>query len=217
MLGLIPETDGRPLELLLIGAHPDDLEIGCGGTVLRWAREGRIARATWVVLSGEGAREDEARRSAERFLVGAAGSRIAVEHFRDGYFPFEGEGLKDAFERIKGAVAPDVVLTHGRDDRHQDHRFVSDLTWQTFRDHLILEYEIPKFDGELRHPDVYVELSQQDAADKARMVLDGFPSQRDREWFTAETFTGLARLRGIECRSATGLAEGFVGRKILIR
>ena len=216
MRRLIPAPEGRPLDLLLIGAHPDDLEIGCGGTVLRWAREGRIARATWVVLSGDGPRVDEAGRSAERFLAGASEYRTTIEDFRDGYFPYEGPGLKDVFEKIKKTVAPDIVLTHDRDDRHQDHRIVGELTWQTFRDHLILEYEVPKFDGELSHPNVYVEITEQDAADKARLLIDGFPSQSDRHWFTAETFTGLARLRGIECRSATGLAEGFVGRKILI-
>jgi LmbE family N-acetylglucosaminyl deacetylase len=216
MQRVTPWSDGRPLELLLIGAHPDDLEIGCGGTVLRWAREGRIARATWLVLSGDEARADEALHSAERFMAGVPDPRVLIEGFRDGYFPYQGEVIKDAFERVKASVEPDIILTHGRDDRHQDHRLVSELTWQTFRDHLILEFEVPKFDGELSHPDVYVELHDEDAAAKTRLLLEGFPSQRDRPWFTPETFSGIARIRGVECRSATGLAEGFVARKIVL-
>jgi LmbE family N-acetylglucosaminyl deacetylase len=216
MQRLTPWSDGRPLELLLIGAHPDDLEIGCGGTVLRWVREGRLARATWIVLSGDETRADEARQSAKRFLAGVPDPRVQVERFRDGYFPYQGEALKDVFESVKRAVEPDIVLSHGRDDRHQDHRFVSELTWQTFRDHLILEYEVPKFDGELSQPDVYVELYEQDAAAKSRLLIEGFPTQRDRPWFTPETFGGLARIRGVECRSATGLAEGFIARKIVL-
>ena len=216
MQRLILAADDRPIDLLLIGAHPDDLEIGCGGTVLRWAREGRIARATWVVLSGDQARAVEARRAAAAFLTDVATADVRVEPFRDGFFPQQGTELKEAVESLKD-VAPDVVLTHDRNDRHQDHRFVAELTWQAFRDQLILEYEIPKFDGELSQPNVFVELGEDTAADKARLILESFPSQRDRHWFTAETFTGLARLRGIECRSATGFAEGFVGRKVVVR
>jgi LmbE family N-acetylglucosaminyl deacetylase len=140
---------------------------------------------------------------------------VQVKRFRDGFFPQQGTELKEAVEALKD-VAPDVILTHDRNDRHQDHRLVAELTWQAFRDQLILEYEIPKFDGELSQPNVFVELGDDIAADKARLILESFPSQRDRHWFTAETFTGLARLRGIECRSATGLAEGFVGRKVVV-
>lgn len=215
MRRLSPWSDGRPLELLLIGAHPDDIEIGCGGTILRWAREGRIARATWLVLSGGEVRADEARGSADGFLVGVRETVILTERFRDGYFPYEGARLKDHFEEIQKTVAPDIILTHDRDDRHQDHRLIGELTWQTFRDHLVLEYGIPKFDGELSQPNVYVELPAWAAADKARLVVDGFPSQRNRHWFTAETFTGEARLRGVECRAESGFAEGFVCRKVI--
>ena len=215
MQRLILGADTRPLDLLLIGAHPDDLEIGCGGTVLRWAREGRIARATWVVLSGDQARADEARRSAASFLVGVAAIDIRVEAFRDGYFPQQGTELKEAVEALKDRV-PDVILTHDRNDRHQDHRYVAELTWQAFRDQMILEYEVPKFDGELSQPNVFVELGDDIATDKARLILESVPSQRGRHWFTAETFTGLARLRGIECRASSGYAEGFVGRKLVV-
>jgi LmbE family N-acetylglucosaminyl deacetylase len=208
-------ADHGPVDVLLIGAHPDDLEIGCGGTILRWAHQGRIGRATWVVLSGDKARADEARRAAERFLAGIPATDVRLEEFRDGYFPFEGNEFKDTIEALK-SVAPDIVLTHDRNDRHQDHRFVAELTWQAFRDHLILEYEIPKFDGELRQPNVFVELTEEIAAEKTRILLESFPSQSGRHWFTAETFAGLARLRGIESRSATGLAEGFVARKVIL-
>ncbi len=216
MRGLSPWSDGRPLELLLIGAHPDDIEIGCGGTVLRWAREGRIARATWLVLSGDDIRAQEARGSADRFLVGVGEPHVRIERFRDGYFPYEGAGLKDQFEEIVKTVAPDIILTHDREDRHQDHRLVGELTWQTFRDHLVLEYEIPKFDGELSQPTVYVELPAWAAEDKARLLVEGFPTQQSRHWFNAETFASLARLRGVECRAESGFAEGFVCRKMVL-
>jgi LmbE family N-acetylglucosaminyl deacetylase len=215
MQRLILGADDRPVALLLIGAHPDDLEIGCGGTVLRWAREGRIARVTWVVLSGDQARADEARRSASAFLAGVAATDIRIEPFRDGYFPQQGTEVKEVVEALK-AEAPDVILTHDRNDRHQDHRFVAELTWQAFRDQLILEYEIPKYDGELSQPNVFVELADDVVTDKARLIIESFPSQHGRHWFSAETFTGLARLRGVECRSSTGYAEGFVGRKVVV-
>ena len=216
MRGLSRWSDGRPFELLLIGAHPDDIEIGCGGTVLRWAREGRIARATWLVLSGDDVRAQEARSSADKFLAGVGEQRVRIERFRDGYFPYEGAGLKDQFEEIVKSVAPDVILTHDREDRHQDHRLVGELTWQTFRDHLVLEYEVPKFDGELSQPTVYVELPAWASADKARLLVEGFPTQQSRHWFNAETFASLARLRGVECRAESGFAEGFVCRKMVL-
>lgn len=216
MRRLNPWSDGRPLELLLIGAHADDIEIGCGGTILHWAREGRISGATWLILSGNEIRAEEAGSSALMFLAETPSPRVQQEHFRDGYFPYEGARLKDVFEEIKKTVVPDIILTHDRADRHQDHRVISELTSQTFRDHLLLEYEIPKFDGELGRPNVYVELPAWALADKARLLVDGFPSQRDRHWFTEETFTSLARLRNVECRGASGFAEAFICRKMLL-
>ena len=216
MRRLSPWVDGESVELLLLGAHADDIEIGCGATVLRWAREGRIARATWVVLSGSGARADEARTSAMTFMREVAQVVIRVEGFRDGYLPYAGEPLKDLFEEIKRSVAPDVILTHDRDDAHQDHRLVGDLTWQTFRNHLILEYEVPKFDGDLGRPNLYVDVPKWAADDKARLLVENFPSQSGRHWFTPDTFNGLARLRGVESRSSSGFAEAFRSRKAVL-
>jgi LmbE family N-acetylglucosaminyl deacetylase len=216
MRGLTPWSGDEPLQLLVLGAHPDDIEIGCGGTILRWASEGRIAKVTWVVLSGTEERADEARSSADRFLTDITDRVVMVERFRDGYFPTEGAPLKDLFETIKASVEPDVILSHDLHDRHQDHRLVGELTWQTFRDHLVLEYEVPKYDGGSSAPNVFVEVPVWAAEDKARLVVDGFPSQKARHWFTADTLTSLARLRGIECRAASGLAEAFTCRKALI-
>ena len=160
---------------------------------------------------------EEARTAAAAFLRGVRRVDIRVEGFRDGYFPHDGSRLKELFEEIvKGSVQPDLILTHDRDDLHQDHRLVGELTWQTFRDHLILEYEIPKFDGELGRPNVYVELPAWASADKARLLIEGYPTQQSRHWFDAETFTGLARLRGVECRAESGFAEGFVCRKMVL-
>ena len=216
MRHLSPWGQEGPVELLLLGAHADDIEIGCGGAVLRWMREGRVARATWVVLSAGDDREKEARRSAAGFLAGLPEALVRVEEFRDGFFPYDGAGLKKLFEELKASTAPDVILTHDREDRHQDHRVVSDLTWQTFRDHLILEYEVPKFDGDLGRPNAYVELPDWAAEEKVRRLIEGFPSQLDRHWFSAATFAGLARLRGIECRSSSGYAEGFRCAKVVL-
>jgi LmbE family N-acetylglucosaminyl deacetylase len=211
-----PWRAGTKSELLVIGAHPDDIEIGCGGSLLRWIGEQRIGRVTWIVLSSSGDREHEARQSATAFLSGVAEVTVRVEAFRDGYFPYQGAAIKDVFEEVKATTAPDLVLTHDRDDRHQDHRLIGELTWQSFRDHLILEFEIPKFDGELRDPNLYVELPDWAQAKKLRLLQDMFPSQANRHWFTDETFAGLARLRGVECRSQSGYAEAFRSRKIVV-
>jgi LmbE family N-acetylglucosaminyl deacetylase len=213
---LSPWSDGGPLELLILGAHPDDIEIGSGGTILRWVREGRVRRATWVVLSGTDERLSEARAAAGAFLAGVPEVDVRLERFQDGYFPYVGTLLKDYFESIVPGVAPDIILTHAREDRHQDHRLVGELTWQTFRDHLILEYEVPKFDGELGPPSVYIEVPGWAMDDKVRLLLEHFPSQRERHWFTAETFTGLGRLRGVESRSTSGFAEAFQCRKAVL-
>jgi LmbE family N-acetylglucosaminyl deacetylase len=216
MQDMSPWVAGTKTDLLVIGAHPDDIEIGCGGSILRWVQEQRIARVTWIVLSGAGEREVEARRSAGAFLSGVADVTVRVEGFQDGYFPYDGRAIKDVFEEVKASTAPDLILTHDRNDRHQDHRLVGELTWQSFRDHLILEFEIPKFDGELGEPNMYVELPDWAQAQKVRLLRDMFPSQVERHWFSDETFAGLARLRGVECRSPTGYAEAFRGRKIMV-
>lgn len=203
--------------VLCLGAHSDDIEIGCGGTLLHLLRHYQDVEVSWVVLSGRGARGREARASAKAFLARATRTTIAVKQFRDGYFPFQGARIKDYFEEIKSAVQPDVVLTHYRDDRHQDHRLVSDLTWNTFRHHLILEYEIPKYDGDLGLPNFFVRVDPEIARQKAEFLCRFFQTQANKHWFTAETFLSLMRLRGIECASPTTYAEAFVCRKLVGR
>ena len=201
--------------VLCLGAHADDIEIGCGGTVLKLAAANPRLNVHWVVLSAEGRRADEARTSAERFLDSVGERDVEVQAFRERYFPYLPE-LKEFFDRLKTRVAPDLILTHHGADAHQDHRVVADMTWSTFRDHLILEYEIPKYDGDLGRPNVFVGLDQQTARRKAEAILQGFPSQRDRYWFTEETFLALLRLRGIEARAPGGYAEAFKARKLLL-
>jgi LmbE family N-acetylglucosaminyl deacetylase len=198
--------------VLAIGAHPDDIEIGCGGTLLRIAAENSSARFQFLVLSATPDRAREAEASAHLLL----GDRVEIEvaDFRDGYLPYVGAALKDRFEMVGRGIDPDVVFTTLREDRHQDHRLVSDLTWNTFRDHLILEYEIPKFDGDLGAPNSFVELDQAILDRKLDHLGKAFPSQQGKGWFSDETFRGLARLRGIECRAGSGYAEAFYGRKL---
>jgi len=207
----------RPRTILCLGAHADDIEIGCGGTILTLLAAHRNVRCEWVVFSGGGGpREREARRSADLFLKGARTPEIAVHAFRDGFFPYAGAEIKEAFEELARRVSPDLIFTHARDDRHQDHRVVSDLTWNTFRNHLILEYEIPKYDGDLGMPNCFVPLRAAVAQRKIRHLRAAFPSQRSKRWFTADTFHGLLRLRGVESGAPEGLAEAFYGRKALI-
>lgn len=201
--------------LLALGAHPDDIEIGCAGTILRLVAEGRVASVRWVVCSGDGPRAAEAERGALAVLDGVAEREIEVLDGRDGYFPLAGLHIKEAFEELKRAPEPDLVLTHRRDDRHQDHRFVSDLTWQTFRSSLILEYEIPKYDGDLGNPNVFVEIPEELVLRKIEILEATFTSQLDRHWYDAVTFRSIMRIRGIESRAVSGYAEGFEGRKLI--
>jgi LmbE family N-acetylglucosaminyl deacetylase len=208
---------GKPRTILCIGAHCDDIEIGCGGSILTWLMVNPKLSVTWVVLSSNAVREKEARRSAETFLIGAMQYRVIVKSFRNGYFPFVGADVKDFFEKLKTEIDPDLVLTHYREDRHQDHRVVSDLTWNTFRNHFILEYEIPKFDGDLSAPNVYVPIEEPVCSEKTEVILDCFASQAEKRWFSRETFLGLMRLRGIEANSASGYAEAFYCRKAILR
>jgi LmbE family N-acetylglucosaminyl deacetylase len=202
--------------LLCIGAHSDDIEIGCGGLILQLIKHCKSVEVDWVVFSALARREREARRSAELFLRGAARARIEIKRFRDGFFPYNGAKIKKVFEQLKGQVAPDLVLSHYRDDRHQDHRMLSDLTWNTFRNHWILEYEIPKFDGDLGTPNCFVPLDQPTCTAKIKYLNTAFGSQRDKHWFTSETFMGLMRLRGMECRAPNGYAEAFYARKLTL-
>jgi LmbE family N-acetylglucosaminyl deacetylase len=202
------ELGASRLRVLAIGSHADDIEIGCGGTLLRLADELEALELHWVVLSADGARADEARASAAAF-----GAEAEVLGFRDAFFRYGGE-VKEFFEELKGRFEPDLVLTHHDADRHQDHRLVAELTWNTFRDHLILEYEIPKYDGDLGSPNVFFHLTAEVARRKVELLLDGFPSQREKRWFTADLFLGLMRVRGMESNAPSGLAEGFHARKL---
>jgi LmbE family N-acetylglucosaminyl deacetylase len=208
--------EGGELELLCIGAHSDDLELGCSGTVLRLLRELPISRITWVVLSGNPQRAREARQAARRVLGRHGGTRIVQAAFRDGFFPYSGAPIKEFFETLKREVKPDMILTHSRHDLHQDHRVVSDLTYNTFRDHLIFEYEILKLDGDLGNPNVYVPLDAATVRRKISLLMDSFGTQRDKRWFSEETFRGLMRIRGMEAGSPSGYAEAFYGRKLVI-
>jgi len=202
-----------PLHVLALGSHADDIEIGCGATLLRLARL-RELDVHWVVLSASEERAAEARASAEAFLAGAAGSRVRVEGFRDAFFRYGGE-VKEYFEALKRDVTPDLILTHHGADLHQDHRLVAELTRNTFRDHLILEYEIPKYDGDLGTPNVFVHLDEETAHRKVALLLESFPSQRSKPWFTEDLFLALMRLRGMEAASPSGFAEAFYGRKLV--
>lgn len=212
MLTLDPGA--KPFSVLCLGAHSDDIEIGAGGTLLSWIAQGRVREVRWCVLNATADREEEARRSAEDFLSGVARAHIDVLHFPDGYFPAQVDKIKPWFESLKEGPAPDIILTHRRDDAHQDHRAVCQHTWSTFRDHVILEYEIPKWDGDLGRPNVYVALSAEVMARKVALLEKHFATQRSKHWFDEETFRGLARLRGMECRAPERYAEAFVARKV---
>jgi LmbE family N-acetylglucosaminyl deacetylase len=206
-----------PLQsVLVLGAHCDDIEIGCGATLLRLLREQPGLRLHWVVLSSDARRASEARQSAQLWLgkEDARSHQVEVLQFRNGFFPWLGAELKEWFEALKERVSPDLILTHHREDQHQDHRTVAELTWNTFRDHLILEYEIPKVDAGLPAPNAYVAVSRADAQLKVKRLLDIYSSQSDKHWFDEELFFGLMRLRGMECRAAQGVAEAFHLRKL---
>jgi LmbE family N-acetylglucosaminyl deacetylase len=210
MLTLDLAAGRERLAVLAVGAHADDIELGCGGTLLRLAREVRELELTWVVLSAAGARRDEAQAGAQAF----GATTVEIRDFEDAFFKY-GREVKDYFETLK-AVAPDVVLTHTDNDRHQDHRLVCELTWNTFRDHLVLEYEIPKYDGDLGTPNVFVPLDEELASAKVERLLGSFASQASKPWFDESLFRALLRLRGMECRSASGLAEAFYARKLVL-
>lgn len=206
---------GRPLKVLCLGAHSDDVEIGCGGTTLQLLAGG--AQVYWAVFSGNAARVEEARKSARLFLGPQYGRYLITHDFRDGYFPAQLGEVKESCEALALGVRPDVVFSHFRDDRHQDHRVLSDLAWNTFRRHLVLEYEIPKWDGDLGRPNLYLPLTATEARKKVRLLMRVFASQRAKDWFSESTFVGLMRLRGIECRAESGLAEAFYSRKATIQ
>jgi LmbE family N-acetylglucosaminyl deacetylase len=207
---------GERLSVLCLGAHSDDIEIGAGATLLSMQERGVSLDVHWCVLSGIGERESEARASASDFLSAARCSQVEIMSFRDGFFPEQGEAIKSWFEALRERVDPDLILTHRKGDSHQDHRHVCRLTWNTFRDNCILEYEIPKWDGDMGQPNLYVPISANVLSRKIDLLTEHFGSQRSKQWFDAETFMGLARLRGMECRAPERYAEAFFGRKIAV-
>jgi LmbE family N-acetylglucosaminyl deacetylase len=204
----------KALKVLCLGAHADDIEIGCGGTLLRLAAEVPELAVRWEVFSGSAVRKAEARKSARRFLAGISPVSVRLLSFRDGFFPAQWAAIKQCFEKIAREFQPDVVFTHQGGDRHQDHRLLSEFAWNTFRNHLILEYEIPKYDGDLGQPNLFIPVSEELCGRKIKILLDVFGSQRTKHWFAEETFRGLMRLRGVEC--AAPYAEAFHCRKIVL-
>ena len=205
-----------PRRVLCLGAHSDDIEIGCGGTLLTLRKRFPDLEFRWIVFSSGHERAEEARRSAALFLKRAGRSQILVKDFRDRFFPFMGAEIKEFFDQFSQEFSPDLIFTHYRHDLHQDHRTICELTWNAFRNHLILEYEIPKYDGDLGAPNVFVPLDRGACERKIKNILAAFTSQRAKPWFTRETFLALLRLRGVECGAPSGLAEAFYGRKIVV-
>lgn len=202
--------------ILCIGAHSDDIEIGCGGAVLTMLARNPGVSVHWIVFTSDERRAAEARASAARFLDSASVTVIAVEQFRERFLPFVAAEVKERFDRLGTEVDPDVIFTHHNADLHQDHRLLAELTHNTFRDHLVLEYEIPKYDGDLGRPNVFFHLDREFSDKKIETLLTSFPSQLDKDWFTEETFRALLRIRGVESRSPSGLAEGFHCRKLVL-
>lgn len=205
-----------PLNILCLGAHADDIEIGCGGTMLRLLQEYPGATVRWVVFAANPVREAEARNSAAAFLGSAGSSQIEIHQFRESYFPAVASEIKDEFERIKGSFKPDLIFSHRKLDAHQDHRVVAELAWNTWRDHAIWEYEIPKYDGDLSQPNTYVPLSRAIADQKVRLILEHFKSQATRAWFRPDTFDSLMGLRAVECNAPEARAEAFYVRKLVV-
>jgi LmbE family N-acetylglucosaminyl deacetylase len=211
----LPRKETDPFVILCLGAHSDDIEIGCGGTLLQFKKILPRLRFHWVVFSASGARGKEAAKGAELFTAGCEQEVVFKDH-RDGFLPYRGGEVKDVFEELKGRVNPDLIFTHWQGDAHQDHRLVSELTWNTFRDHLILEYEIPKYDGDMGRPNVYVSLEAPLYEHKVDYLFEAFRSQCEKRWFARETFLGLMRIRGMESNSLSGYAEAFHARKVVV-
>jgi len=207
-------ADGdRPKRILALGAHSDDIEIGCGGTILRLAAERCGLEVLWVVCVATGERAAEAHASAGAFLEGVPTAKVVVRDYPDRFLPYSGGAVKEEFEALKHDFFPDLIFTHYREDRHQDHRLISDLTWNTWRDHFILEYEVPKYDGDFGSPNFFAALPTSTIDRKADLLLKHFPSQLDKHWFTADLFRAVARIRGMECNASEGYAEAFYARK----
>jgi len=208
----LPRDLDRPPSVLCLGAHCDDIEIGCGGSLITLAAD-RDLDLRWAVFTADAARADEFRASARAYLGDDAEARLFVYEHRDGLLPHDAARVKDDFEALARRVKPDLIFTHHGDDAHQDHRLVSELTGNSFRDHLVLEYEIPKYDGDLSRPNCYQPIGEAAAEEKIERLLEHYRSQAGKGWFTADLFRALLRLRGMECRSPSGLAEAFHARK----
>jgi LmbE family N-acetylglucosaminyl deacetylase len=211
----LPFDAASPFKVLCLGAHSDDIEIGCGGTILRLATQYKNCVFHWVVFSAIGVRAAEAQRAAELFAGKTALRGPLLKAFQDGFMPFVGGEVKAVFEELK-AISPDLILTHNRHDAHQDHRLLAELTWNTFRDHLIFEYEVPKYDGDLGQPNLFVPLESELCEKKVRYILEAFPSQNSKRWFRQDTFLSLMRLRGMECNASSGFAEAFYCHKLTL-
>jgi LmbE family N-acetylglucosaminyl deacetylase len=213
MIGFAPRAIRT---ILCLGAHCDDIEIGCGGALVKLLASNSGIGVRWVVFSSDLHRAKEARKSAGTFLAGIADVEVSVEAFRGRYFPYVGAEIKEYFDRLALETDPDLIFTHYRFDLHQDHRLLAELTYNTFRDHLVLEYEIPKYDGDMGQPNAYVHLEDEHCDMKIATILDSFRSQQDKHWFSEDVFRSLLRLRGIEARSPSGYAEGFYCRKLVL-
>ena len=202
-----------PYKLLFLGAHSDDIEIGCGGSILRFLKDYDDTEVFWVVFSASGERKKEAKEGADLFSAKAKKKTIFIEDFRDSYFPYVGAQIKDRFEKLKVEVSPDIIFTHWRNDLHQDHRLINELTWNTFRDHIILEYEIMKYDGDIGNPNFFIYLDEETCQRKMEYIFESFKTQSHREWFSKDLFFSILRLRGLESNSPYKYAEGFFCRK----
>jgi LmbE family N-acetylglucosaminyl deacetylase len=209
-------SDKAAYQILCLGAHCDDIEIGCGGTLLKWIENQRVQSIQWVVFTSNAERAREARESAEAFLKDVPKKEVIVKNYRDGFLPQMAADVKETFEAIKKGFSPDIIFTHYRQDLHQDHRLLADFTWNTFRNHLILEYEIPKYDGDLGNPNFFVHLDDRQAKRKSEIMLKYFKSQANKHWFDEETFLALMRLRGMQSAALSKYAEGFYARKLIM-
>jgi LmbE family N-acetylglucosaminyl deacetylase len=216
MLPLALGPAGGALEILCLGAHSDDIEIGCGGTLLRLLAEHPGSKVHWVVFTAPGEREHEANASARAFLEGAGSAQVQIEQYRESHFPAQLSEIKSTFERLKAELRPQLIFTHRLSDRHQDHRVVAELTWNTFRNHLIAQFEIPKYEGDLGSPNCFVPLARSVAERKVQLIMEYFVSQRSRAWFSPDTFHGLMSVRAVECNALEGRAEAFYLDKVTI-
>lgn len=213
-IGINPTIKNR-LKILLLGAHCDDIEIGCGGSILKLSQTVKELEVYWVVMSSDRKRKQEASSCAESFLKNVPKKRVIINTFKNGYFPYIGGSIKDYFEGLKDAFNPDLIFTHCGKDFHQDHRVVSELTWNTFRNHLILEYEIPKYDGDMSSPNFYIHLNESICRNKVDYLMNYYVTQRDKQWFSENLFFSILRMRGMESNSPSKYAEGFYCRKIV--